>query len=174
MTAKEALRSQIKIVNKRRITKAVISVVVIGSATAYLLYLAADSSLTYCYLVDQFIESPLYKASQDDTPMVDSQTNSNCVVRLAGRVKKASIVTNVEEMQLDFELAGQKSSIPVRFRGVIPKNFAVDKEVFVEGKLGNNGVFSASRILTRCESKYKVKLQTQLSNSKDKPSIIRE
>lgn len=174
MTAEAASRFQKKIVNKRRITKAIIGVVVIGSSTAYLLSLAVESSLAYCYLVDEFVESPFYKVPQDGAPMEDSKTNSNRIIRLAGWVKQGSIVTKVEEMQLDFELAGQKNAIPVRFHGVIPKNFAAGKEVFVEGKVDSNRVFNASRILTRCESKYKVKLQTQLSNSKNKPSIIRE
>lgn len=140
----------------------------------YLLHLAVESSLTYCYLVDEFVESPFYKSPKEDALAEDSQTGSNRIVRLAGWVKRASIVTNLEEMQLDFELAGQKSSIPVRFSGVIPKNFTAGKEVFVEGQLDNNKVFKATRILTRCGSKYKVKLPEQLSDSKNKPSIIKE
>jgi len=69
-------------------------------------------------------------------------------------------------MQLDFELAGQKNSMPVRFYGVVPKNFIAGKEVVVEGKLNDYGVFEASKILTRCKSKYKVKLKT---NDYEKP-----
>ena len=161
--AKEAaLRSQRKTVNKRRITKAIISVVVIGSATAYLLYMAVGSSLAYCYFVDEFVGSSFYKMPQDDTVTVDFKTNVNRIIRLAGWVKQDSIVKSVDKMQLDFELAGQKNAIPIRFYGAIPKNFEAGKEVFVEGRLSEDGVFNASRILTRCESKYKVKLQTKL------------
>jgi len=156
--------------NKRRITKAIISVVVIGSATAYLLYLAVESSLAYCYFVDEFVESPLYKIPRNGGATADSKTNVNRVIRLAGWVKKDGIIINAEKMQLDFELAGQKSAVPVRFHGAIPKNFEAGKEVFVEGYVGDNGLFNANRILTRCESKYRTKLQSKLSDSKSKPS----
>jgi len=41
---------------------------------------------------------------------------------------------------------------------VVPDNFAEDREVVVEGHLGTSGVFQADTLLTRCESKYKVKV----------------
>ena len=154
-------------------TKAVIATVIIGSAVTYLLYMAIGSSLAYCYFVDEFIESSLYKIPQSGGTAAESKTNVNRIIRLAGWVKQDSIVKNVDKMQLDFELAGQKNSIPVRFYGVIPKNFEAGKEVFVEGRLGENGVFNASRILTRCESKYKVKIQSKLSDTNRKPPASR-
>ena len=64
-------------------------------------------------------------------------------------------------MQLDFELAGETSSLPVRYLGTVPKNFASGREVVAEGKLGENKIFLADNILTRCESKYKVKLNNR-------------
>jgi cytochrome c-type biogenesis protein CcmE len=157
--------------NRRKMTKTVIAIVIIGSATAYLLYVAVVSSLAYCYLVDEFVESSFYKMPQNDAAAGDSKANVNRIIRLAGWVKQDSIVTNAEKMQLDFELAGEKNTIPVRFYGAVPKNFEAGKEVFVEGRIGNDRVFNADRILTRCESKYKAKLQTKLSESKGKPSI---
>lgn len=143
--------------NPGKIKKVIIGIVVIGSAAAYLLYLAAESSWAYYYSVDEFVESPFYRASQNGKRLA-SRGNDNHIMRLAGRVKNGTIMRNEEKMQLDFELAGRKNSVPVRFYGVVPKNFAADKEVVVEGRPQNNGVFKADKILTRCESKYKVKL----------------
>ena len=101
-----------------------------------------------------------YKAPQVGNNDSDgaSRTNDNRIIRLAGWVKDGTVVRNAKKMQLDFKLAGRKSTVQVRFYGVVPKNFAVDREVVVEGKAGANGVFKANKILTRCESKYKVKL----------------
>lgn len=144
----------------RRITKVVIGVVVIGAATAYLLHQAIKSSWAYYYSVDEFVESPFYKIPQNNDAGA-SRFGGNRIIRLAGRVKDGSIARNVEEMQFDFELVGRKNTVAVRYYGVVPKNFSAGKEVIVEGRCGANAVFLAKKILTRCESKYKVRLKTQ-------------
>lgn len=161
--------------NTKRIKKVIISVAVIGAAVAYLLYLAAESSWSYYNSVDEFLESSFYKTSQNDGKEAP-RAGDNRIIRLAGRVKGGSIVRDSEKMQLDFELAGQKGSVPVIFYGVAPKNLAANKEVVVEGKLGTNGIFKASKILTRCESKYKVKLklQTEIPDSTHKQFRYKE
>ena len=143
----------------RRIKKVIIGVVVIGAASGYLLYEAIESALAYCYVVDEFVESEHYK-------LPDSIDGGSYIVRVGGRVKNGTVVRDVEKGWVDFELAGQRSSIRVRYYGPVPKNFEAGKEVFVEGKVGTEGVFEANRILTRCESKYRVRLKTGLSDSK--------
>ena len=140
--------------------KIIISVIVITASVAYLFYLAAQSSWSYYSSVDEFLESPLYKSSLKD------KLDTNRIIRLAGRVKNGSIAANPEKVQLDFELAGRKSTVAVRFYGMVPKNFAPDKELVIEGKVRPDGIFNADRILTRCESKYKVQLQEGLDKTK--------
>jgi len=131
----------------RKTEKIVIGIVVIGLAAAYLLYEAAKSSWAYYYSADEFAENQPAKIS------------GSYIIRLAGAVKAGSIKYDGDKMQLDFELAGQKNSVPVRYSGAMPGNFADDKEVLVEGRAGADGVFNANQVLTRCESKYKVKLK---------------
>ena len=140
----------------RKILKIIIAVVVIGVSGVYLFYKAAESSWQYYYSVDQFVESPLYKMSNNR----DGSFNQVNMIRLAGVVKKGSIVRAVVKNQLDFELAGSKSCVKVRFYGIEPKNFAAGKEVVVEGRTAD-GVFAADKIFTRCESKYKSKLKRE-------------
>lgn len=141
--------------NTRRTIKVIIALSVIGSAVGYLLYKAAESSWVYYYSVDEFVAKRLSATSENaDAARLSGE---GYIIRLAGSVKPGTIVTNTEQMQLDFELAGQKNSVPVRFYGVVPRNFAADKEVVVEGKADPNGLFKANMILTRCESKYKSK-----------------
>ncbi len=132
--------------NRRKIIKVIIGVVVIGSASAYLLCQAAESWWMYYYSVDEFVESHFGKAE------------GSGIIRLAGVVKTGSTVYDAKKMQLDFELSGSKNSVPVRFHGVEPANFAGDREILVEGRIDNNGLFRANKILTRCESKYKARL----------------
>lgn len=144
----------------RKQLRTVIGIVVIGTAVGYLLYEAMDSSWVYYYSVDEFVSSPLSQTAK-------SEYGGSNVIRLAGRVKGGTIVRNIENRQLDFELAGQKGSVAVRYYGSVPKNFINDKEVVVEGTIDSGGVFQARRLLTRCESKYKVKLNIELSTPPD-------
>jgi cytochrome c-type biogenesis protein CcmE len=149
--------------NAGTVRKFIIAVIVIGAASVYLLYQTGESSWVYYYTVDEFVESESGKPLQgsDTQP---PQTIRNGVIRLAGRVKADSIVHNAQKMQLDFELIGQNKSVVVRFSGVAPKNFSADRDVVVEGRISADGTFEARKILTRCESKYRVKLNPDLAD----------
>ena len=144
--------------NTRKTIKVIIGVVVIGTAVGYFLYEAIESSWAYYYSVDEFVESPFCEMPQNDDSKV-SNVDNNRIIRLAGRVKGGSVTRDAENMRLDFKLAGQRNSVAVRYYGAVPKNFESGKEVVVEGKVDIDGVFNASKILTRCESKYKVRLK---------------
>jgi cytochrome c-type biogenesis protein CcmE len=144
----------------RKLTKIIIAVAVIGIAGAYLLHQTIESSWAYYYSVDEFVQT-ISDATMEGGGKGASKIDGNHIIRLAGRVKDGSVVHNVEKMQLDFELAGQNSSVAVRFYGAVPRNFAVGKEVVVEGRVSPTGIFEADKILTRCESKYRVKLDSE-------------
>ena len=145
--------------NAGTIRKIIIAVSVIGAASVYLLYQTGESSWVYYYTVDEFVENADNKSPQSESSTIDSKG----IIRLAGRVKAGSILNNTEKMQLDFELTGLSKSITVRFYGVAPKNFAADKDVVVEGRISADGTFEARKILTRCESKYRIKLNPELT-----------
>jgi len=128
----------------KTIIKTLIGVVVIGGGVAYFMFQAMQSSWAYYYSVDDFVAKS------------DSAGTSS--LRIAGRVKQGSVVRDIEKMQLAFALAGSKSELPVRFAGSVPDNFAEDKEVVVEGRLDTSGIFQADTLMTKCESKYKAKV----------------
>jgi len=130
----------------RKQTKTVISVVVIGSAAVYLLYLSAGSSFVYYYSVDEFLPRA--------ADITDART-----VRLAGRVRRGSIRQNTEKLKLEFDLAGKTGIITVKYAGTVPDNFEQGREVLVEGNINKDGIFTADRIMTRCESKYSSRLE---------------
>lgn len=141
------------VMTSRKTIKVAIALVVIGSAAAYLLYKAVQSSWAYYYPVDQLVETALAPGGES----ADRLVFTNRTIRLAGRVKPGSITPSDSAAGLDFELAGQRNSIRVTYHGPIPANFAADKELVVEGKLNSQGLFDAGKILTRCESKYKAR-----------------
>ena len=126
------------------ILKIFIGVIVIGGGLGYFTYQAMQSSWSYYYSVDEF--------TANITDM------NNYSLRIAGRVKPGSVNRNLEKMNLTFTLAGAKTEIPVLYEGTIPENFAEDIEVVVEGKLDTNNSFKAKTLMTKCESKYKAKV----------------
>lgn len=130
----------------RKQVKTIISVLVIGSAAVYLLYLSTKSSFVYYYSVDKFLQSP--------TAETNKQT-----FRLAGRVKQGSIRQNPEKLILEFELAGKIRTIIIKYTGRVPDNFEDGREILVEGNINKDGIFTAVKIMTRCESKYKARLE---------------
>ena len=121
-----------------------IGILVIGGGMGYFMFQAMQTSWAYYYSVDEFSDS-------------DSSVKDH-TLRLAGRVKAGSVTRDVEAMNLSFTLAGSKTEIPVVYHGIVPDNFTEDIDVVVEGRLDVGGTFRADTLLTRCESKYKAKV----------------
>jgi cytochrome c-type biogenesis protein CcmE len=129
----------------KAIVKTVIGVVLIGGAMSYFVYQAMQSSWDYYYSVDDFA--------------AHRSAAKNHSFRIAGRVGKGSVRHDVQNMRLDFTLAGSETVLPVSYGGVVPDNFAEDVEVVVEGIRGSDGTFQANKVMTKCESKYKAKVE---------------
>ena len=87
---------------------------------------------------------------------------------LAGRTDRVSVVGKVvgpirnreraREAGLRFALRDVEGAtrVPVVYRGTVPDQFKLGRDVVLEGTL-RNGVFQADRLMTRCPSKYKAK-----------------
>jgi cytochrome c-type biogenesis protein CcmE len=128
---------------KKIFLKILIGIIVIGGGISYFMYQAIQSSSSYYFYIDEFAVSD-----------IDIEN----VFRITGKVKPGSVERNLQKMDLKFILAGKKSVIPVHFGGTIPENFTDDIEVVVVGRMDKTGIFNARSIITRCESKYKAKV----------------
>ncbi len=128
----------------KTIVKTVIAVILIGGAMTYFVFQAMKSSWSYYYSVDDF--------------SADSPAVKNHSLRIAGRVKQGSVVRDLEKVSLNFTLTGSEAELPVEYRGSVPDNFAEDREVVVEGRLDTTGIFQADMLMTKCESKYRAKV----------------
>ncbi|MEJ2647208.1 MAG: cytochrome c maturation protein CcmE [Sedimentisphaerales bacterium] len=126
------------------LVKILVGIFVIGGGLGYFIFQTIQSSYAYYFSVDEF--------SANESSMMDHS------LRIAGRVKPGSVVRDLEAMNLSFILAGTKTEVPVIYKGVIPDNFTEDIDVVVEGRLDVDGTFKADTLLTRCESKYKAKV----------------
>ncbi len=129
----------------KMIFKILIGVTVIGGGLGYFTFQAMQSSWSYYYSVDEF------SANISDM--------NNYSFRIAGRVKPGSVNRDLQKMNLTFTLAGTKTEIPVFYEGTVPDNFTEDIEVVVEGRLDENKSFKAKTLMTKCESKYKAKVE---------------
>lgn len=129
----------------KTLMKLLVGIAVIGGGIGYFMYQAMQSSWAYYYSVDDFSAAGAVAREQS--------------FRLAGRVKPASVVRDLEHLTLRFTLCGAKAEVPVQYQGVTPDNFAEDREVVVEGRLTSAGVFQADTLLTRCESKYQARVK---------------
>ena len=128
----------------KTIVKTIIAVVLIGGGMTYFVFHAMQSSWSYYYSVDDF--------------SANSDAVKNYSLRIAGRVKQGSIVRDLQKVSLNFTLTGSKTELPVQYKGSVPDNFAEDREVVVEGRLDTTGMFQADMLMTKCESKYKAKV----------------
>jgi len=129
----------------RGVVKIVIGIIVIGGGMGYFMYQAIQSSSSYYYSVDDFT--------------VGSDAVKNSSLRLAGKVKDGSVQRDIEKMLLTFTLTGENTEIPVNYSKTVPDNFTDGIEVVVAGRLDPSGNFQADKLMTRCESKYKAKLE---------------
>jgi len=129
------------------VAKIVIGFIVIGGGISYFMYQAVQSSWSYYYSVDEFTTA-------------DKKTQEYSF-RIAGKVKKGSIKRDLQKMTLEFTLKGTNSELPIYYSGAVPENFTEDIEVVTEGRLDSTGVFKANSLVTRCESKYKARVDEQ-------------
>ena len=127
------------------LVKWVIGIAAIGCGLTFFMVQAMQSSWSYYYTVDEFVSG--------------SEKIRNAPVRLAGKVKPGTAVKDMQTLRLTFTLAGKEAEIPVAYTGIVPDNFAEDIEVVVQGRLEPSGTFKADSVMTRCESKYKAKVE---------------
>ena len=130
---------------KAAVIKVIIGVVVIVSALAFFISNAMKSSWSYYFSVDEF-------AGQ-------TEQVKNSSLRLAGMVKAGTVVRDLQKVTFNFTLTGEQAELPIKYAGAVPDNFAEGREVLVDGKLDETGTFEADTVITKCESKYKAKLE---------------
>jgi cytochrome c-type biogenesis protein CcmE len=72
-----------------------------------------------------------------------------------GLLNKSSVQWDADNIELRFEILDENETpLSVFYKGVQPDNFTEDVIVIVEGFIGENGVFEAEKVMTKCPSKY--------------------
>ncbi|MGE3537250.1 MAG: cytochrome c maturation protein CcmE [Candidatus Tectimicrobiota bacterium] len=128
--------------------KLAIGVVVIIASFVYLMVSGATGSTMY------FLTVPEVKAKMS--------TLQGEPLRISGKVTHEPIAWDVQALSLAFVIGDEQSRLPIQYKGVKPDMFQPGVDVIVEGRLGQDGVFVASVLMTSCPSKYQEEKQSTL------------
>lgn len=74
--------------------------------------------------------------------------------RIGGLVEKESLVRQADGVTVRFVITDTAHQIPVTYKGVLPDLFKECKGVVSQGKLGADGVFTASEVLAKHDENY--------------------
>lgn len=80
-------------------------------------------------------------------------------VRVGGQVREDSVQQDEATNTIRFVIQDKKApenSMRVVYRGVVPDAFKPGGEVVLDGRLQRDGTFTATNLLAKCPSKYKV------------------
>ncbi len=123
-------------------TKYTVSGVIVLIALGAILFLALRGCSVNAYTVSELL-------SEGDSVIGEK-------VRVDGEVKEESINGPDDSRTIMFTLMDENEmdTVPVIYEGPMPDNFREGRGVTVEGKLSEEGEFMASKVLTKCASKY--------------------
>ena len=74
--------------------------------------------------------------------------------RIGGLVEDGSVKRDPDGLTVRFVVTDTAKSMPVIYKGILPDLFKEGKGVVAEGKIGGDGVFSASQVLAKHDENY--------------------
>ena len=74
--------------------------------------------------------------------------------RIGGLVKEGSIARQADGVTISFVITDTAKDIPVAYKGILPDLFKEGKGVVAEGKLGADGLFTATQVLAKHDENY--------------------
>ena len=86
------------------------------------------------------------------TDVVENRAPQGRMFRVGGLVEERSVKR--EGLTVRFNVTDTAKTIPVVYTGILPDLFREGKGVVAQGKLGDNGVFTASEVLAKHDENY--------------------
>lgn len=121
-----------------------IGILLVASATGFLVYKATGENLTYYREVDELLAAT-------DIPEGE-------MIRLSGDVVEGSVVKSETSRAIRFEITETggdgAARVPIAYAGTVPDIFKPGIQVVVEGTMDPSGTFQAETLLAKCPSKY--------------------
>lgn len=84
--------------------------------------------------------------------VVAGEAPSNRTFRIGGMVKEGSIKR--DNLTVTFDVTDTVKSVPVSYTGILPDLFREGKGVVAQGKIQDDGKFSASEVLAKHDENY--------------------
>jgi cytochrome c-type biogenesis protein CcmE len=119
---------------------------VLVGVVGYLAVTGMKDSMMYYYTPDELAA----KVTADPTAR-------NVGAKVGGRVVPGSVKFDARTLDLRFtvvDIASGKTTFPVYHNGPLPDTFEEGRDVVVEGRLNEAGTFEATKVLTKCGSRY--------------------
>ena len=132
--------------SRATVLKVVVSLALVSGAVAYLLGGSIGGSMVFDRTVDQLL--------------AESESIAGQRVRVGGRLAAGSLHRPEGRAEHEFALDGQQRDLVVRFAGLWPDAAIDGRELMVEGTLLEDGTVRADRVLARCPSRYKSRVET--------------
>ncbi|MGQ9685260.1 MAG: cytochrome c maturation protein CcmE [Thiobacillaceae bacterium] len=74
--------------------------------------------------------------------------------RIGGLVEEGSVKRQADGLTVSFVVTDTAKSIPVTYKGILPDLFKEGKGVVAEGRLGPDGLFTATQVLAKHDENY--------------------
>ncbi len=88
------------------------------------------------------------------TQIANGEAPTSRAFRIGGLVEEGSIKRQADGLTVNFVVTDTAKSIPVTYTGILPDLFKEGKGVVAEGKLGSDGLFSATQVLAKHDENY--------------------
>ena len=88
------------------------------------------------------------------TQVAKGEAPTDRAFRIGGLVEVGSIKRQASGLTVHFVVTDTAKSMPVVYTGILPDLFKEGKGVVAEGKLGTNGVFTATQVLAKHDENY--------------------
>lgn len=127
-------------IDKRSRNRLIVVTVILAIVTAVLIWQSSLGSYSYYKTVTEL---------KNDRSLVGVQ------VRVGGLVVKNSLKR--DSSGYHFLISDKAGSIRINYDGVMPQTFGEGIQVVAEGIYGSNNQLDASKIITKCPTKYQSK-----------------
>lgn len=88
------------------------------------------------------------------TQIANGEAPTSRAFRIGGLVEEGSMKREADGLTVSFVVTDTAKSIPVTYTGILPDLFKEGKGVVAEGRLGSNGLFTATQVLAKHDENY--------------------
>jgi cytochrome c-type biogenesis protein CcmE len=88
------------------------------------------------------------------TQVAKGEAPTDRAFRIGGLVESGSVKREADGLTVRFVVTDTAKSMPVVYKGILPDLFKEGKGVVAEGKLGADGLFTASQVLAKHDENY--------------------